>query len=363
MTPEISRRKFIAGAGAATLAMTLPALGQDGKKLGLAFVGVAHIHTPGYLDIVRKRPDCQVKYVWDPDPELAKKRAAEMGAAAVTDLATIWADPSVDLVLVLSQTSRHRDLVLAAARAGKNLFVEKPLGITGAESREMADAIEAAGVLFTTGYFSRTDPTLIFLKDEIARGNFGTITRVRASNCHAGALKGWFDTDWRWMTDPKLSGVGAFGDLGTHKLDILMWMLGAIDSVTAVIRPVTHRYGECDESGEALLKFKNGTIGTLAAGWVDVEDPVKMEICGTEGHAVIFNDKLYYQSEKVETSDSRKPVKVLPPAPVQPLPQLLDALNGDPSQPLVTPREAAERVAVMAAIYEAARGQKWVSLK
>src|ERR1035438_1151361 len=163
----------------------------------------------------------------------------------------------------------------------------------------MAAAIDKAGVLFTTGYFSRTDPKLQFLKAEVAAGNFGKITRVRASNCHNGSLQGWFDKEWRWMTDPKIAGVGAFGDLGTHKLDILMWLLGDVDSVTADGRSVTGRYGDCDEAGEALLRFKNGVIGTLAAGWVDVDDPVQLLISGTEGHAVIVDGFLYYGSKKV----------------------------------------------------------------
>ena len=76
-----------------------------------------------------------------------------------------------------------------------------------------------------------------------------------------------------------------------------MWLFGDIESVTADIHPVTHRYGDCDETGEALLRFKNGIIGTLAAGWVDIEDPVKLLISGTQGHAVIVNGHLFYRSE------------------------------------------------------------------
>ena len=240
--------------------------------------------------------------------------------------------------------------------------MEKPLGITGRESREMAEAIERAGLLFSTGYFSRIDPKHLFLKHEVAAGNFGQITRVRASNCHNGSLAGWFDTEWRWMTDPKISGVGAFGDLGTHKLDILMWLLGDIQAVTGDIRPVTHRYGDCDETGEAMLAFKNGVIGTLAAGWVDIEDPVKLLISGTQGHAVIFNDQLFYRSEKLPESDSRKPLRNLPSGPKVPIQQFFDAVAGSRTEPLVTPHEAAARVAVMQAIYEGARHRKWVEI-
>jgi predicted dehydrogenase len=74
----------------------------------------------------------------------------------------------------------------------------------------------------------RPDPRHLFLKDEIARGNLGTITRVRGSNCHNGSFGGWFDTEGRWMVDPKIAGVGAFGDPGTHKLDILMRRFGDV---------------------------------------------------------------------------------------------------------------------------------------
>lgn len=364
METQRTRRDFLKTTGVAALAASaLPAWAQaSAKTINVAIVGVAHIHTPGYLDLLKQRPDVHIKYVWDHDSARAESRAKETGAQAVADLGAIWSDPEIAAVVILSETNRHHELVLAAAKAGKHLFAEKPLGTTGQESREMADAIEKAGVLFTTGYFSRTDPNHLFLKAEIAKGNFGIITRVRASNCHNGSLEGWFDTDWRWMTDPKLAGVGAFGDLGTHKLDILMWMLGDLEAVTADIRPVTHRYGDCDESGEALLQFKNGTVATLAAGWVDIEDPVKFQISGTQGHAVVYNDKLYYRSDKVDGSDFRKPVTKLPPAPKVPMQQFLDAVAGAKDQPLVTPREAAARVTVMQALYEASRERKWVTV-
>ena len=268
----------------------------------------------------------------------------------------------ISAVIVCSETNRHHDIVLAAARAGKHMFVEKPLGINGKESREMAQAIEKANLLFTTGYFMRADPKHIFLKDEIVKGNFGQITRVRGSNCHSGSLGGWFDNEYRWMADPSIAGVGGFGDLGTHKLDILMWILGEVSSVTGDVRPVTHRYADCDETGEALIEFKSGVIATLAAGWVDIEDPVQLLISGTEGHALIQDNHLFYHSHRVAQSDSKEPWTKLPPAPHAPLHQFLDAVSGQKNQPLVTPHEAADRVKVMEAIYEAARGRKWVKI-
>ena len=371
-TADASRRGFIKtiGALAATTALSpgLRSLAQtpgenQPKPVTIAFVGCAHIHTPGFITLLTKeRQDVRVKYVWDPLPARAEKRAAELGGNVTTSLEQIWADPEVVAVVICSETSRHHELVLAAARARKHIFAEKPLGITAAESTEMAAAIEQAGVLFTTGYFMRTMPAHLFLREQVRSGVFGKITRVRGSNCHGGSLGGWFDAkpdkpweDWRWMADPKIAGFGAFGDLGTHMLDILIWMFGDVASITADIRVVNGRYGDCDEAGEALLRFHNGAVGTLAAGWVDVADPVTLQIAGTEAHAVIMNGSLFFTCAKIPGANGRQPWTELPRGPVAPLHQFINAVAGQPGMPLVTPREAAARVAVMEAAYQSSR--------
>jgi predicted dehydrogenase len=363
MNLNLTRRAFIrTSAVAAAAASRLPSALAAGRTVTMALVGCAHIHTPSYVNLLRQRTDVRVKSVWDHDRARAEKNAKVLSAETVSDLKAIWSDPAIAAVVICSETNRHHDLVLAAASAGKHMFVEKPLGITAKESRAMAGAIEKAGLLFTTGYFMRTDPKHLFLRDEIAKGNLGTITRARGAIGHNGSLGGWFDTDWRWMTDLKQAGVGGFGDLGTHKLDILMWLLGDVESVTADIRVVTHRYVDCDETGEGLVQFNNGTIGTLGAGWVDVADSVQLLISGTEGHAVIVDNLLYYKNRKVRGADGQEPYTKLPPAPRPPLYQLVDAVAEPASQPLVTPHEAAERVAVMEAMYRASHKRAWVKV-
>lgn len=360
-TFHMNRRQFLrTTATTALVTSAFPSvLAQGRAQVTMAFVGCAHIHTPSFVDLLKKREDVKVKWVWDHDTARAEKRARDLGARVTADAAEVWSDKEIQAVVICSETNRHRDLVLAGAKARKHMFVEKPLGITARESVEMAGAIEKAELLFTTGYFMRTDPKHIFLKEEIAKGNFGTITRARGSNCHSGSLGGWFDTEWRWMADPKIAGVGAFGDLGTHKLDILMWLLGDIEAATAQVKTVTGRYGECDETGEGMMRFKSGVIGTLAAGWVDVDDPVQLLISGTEAHAVVVNNQLFYNSKKAG-SNGKEPYSELPSAPKAPLHQFVDAVAGNKNQPLVTPGEAAARVAVMEAMYRGARQNTWV---
>ncbi|MEW6161294.1 MAG: Gfo/Idh/MocA family oxidoreductase [Verrucomicrobiota bacterium] len=355
----VSRRHFIQTTGLAALATGLTPGRAADQPIRLAFVGCAHIHTPGFIQLLNSRSDVRVKSVWDHDLPRAEKRAKELKAAVVPDLKQIWTDPEIAGLVICSETNRHHDLVLAAAKARKHMFVEKPLGITARESQAMAAAIEKAGLHFTTGYFMRTDPKHLYLKEEIAKGNFGTISRARGSNCHEGSLAGWFDREWRWMADPKIAGVGAFGDLGTHKLDILMWLLGEVESVAAATRVVTGRYGDCDESGEALIRFRNGSMATLAAGWVDVADPVQLEISGTQAHAVIVNGQLFYKNKNVAGADGKTAFTALPAAPRAPLHQFVDAIAGQSNQPLVSASEAAARVSVMEAMYKSARTRKW----
>jgi 1,5-anhydro-D-fructose reductase (1,5-anhydro-D-mannitol-forming) len=370
---DTTRRSFLKTAGAAGVALSAgPArvAAQGAGKTTLALLGCAHIHVAGFARQLAERPDVRVKWAWDPDPARVARWGEVVGARTASSAGEVLADPAVQGVVVLSETSRHREIVEAAAKAGKHLFVEKPLGTSGAESRAMAGAIEKAGVHFTTGYFMRTDPKVLFLREQVAKGSFGRITRASAWNCHSGSLGGWFDEkpgnvaeSWRWMADPAVAGVGAFGDLGTHSLDVLMWLLGPVEAVSAEVRVVTGRYGDCDETGTALLKLRDGVVATLVAGWVDVANPVTLQIAGTEGHAIVFQDRLHFESQKVPGSRLTQPRADLPPGPKHPLQQWVDAVGGQAGQPLVTPAEAAARVVAMEAAYESARAGRWVTLR
>jgi predicted dehydrogenase len=332
----------------------------------IAFVGAAHIHTPGFVHTTAKRGDIQCKYVWDHDMARAEKCAAGLpGAEATPALDAILADDEVEAIIVCTETNRHEQVVIPAAKAKKHLFVEKPLGFGGADAYRMAHAIEENGVLFQTGYFTRGTPIIRYLKAQVAAGAFGKITRVRGSNCHSGALGRWFDTDWRWMADPTIAGCGAYGDLGTHMLDILLWFFGDVEKVTAQLDPGTNAYEGCDETGEGILRFTNGIIGTLAAAWDDVADPVSFLISGTEGHAAIIHGKLHFQSQHLPGMDGSAPVRnaELPKAWGGAYDNFLDAVLGREGvlETLVTVREAAYRSAVMEALYIGARENRWVT--
>ena len=331
----------------------------------LAMLGVAHIHTPGFVKRLNERDsEFIVNAVWDAQPERARIGASHVKSQAVADYRAILADAAVDAVIICAETSLHRELAVAAAEAGKDLFVEKPLAINADDAYAIQRAIDAAGVIFQTGHFMRSMPHYRAIKRFIDDGSLGTITRIRHSNVHQGALaaifdpgKGWYDDGWLWMTDETLSGCGGFGDLGAHSLDILMWLMGDVVAVTAQVDRLLGRYA-CDEYGEGMLRFANGAIGTLSAGWVDVMRPLPILVSGTGGVAYVDDDKLYVQSDNLPGADGGEWTD-LPAALPHAFDLFLEAVNGA-DVPLISAKEAADRTAVMSAFYQAAAANAWV---
>ena len=344
-------------------------------KKKLALLGASHIHTPGFVDALAARADVSVAAVWDPDPAIAEKYAARLQCRPAADVATVLGMPDLDAAVVLSQTNRHESLVRQIARANKHCFVEKPLGIGLADAKKMMLALEAAEVIFHTGYFNRTIPAHLLLKRLITEAAFGEISRIRLVFGTSAAIDGIFHSDWQWMTDPLQAGVGAFGDLGTHKLDLLLFLMGdtaQLEAVTATFSRPIRRYPQGEECGEAILRFDNGTIATIAASWVDVVEPTSLLISGSRGHAVIRNapgrphndwdSELFLLSASVDGATGREPWTDLPARLPRPLEQFIDAVVHGERSHLVSVREAAYSSYVMEVISKAAAERRWLPI-
>jgi len=327
-----------------------------------AFLGVAHIHTPGFVAKLQDRADVKVKAVADHDAARAQKTADVFGAS-VLNVQAILADPEITSVIICSETVHHRDLVTRAAAAGKHMFVEKPLGITHEDTDAMEAAVKAAGVVFQTGFFRRSDPKWQFIKQEIAAGHLGKITRMRDTTCHMGALAGWFDTEWRWIADKSQAGGGGFADLGAHSLDTTLWCLSAIAGgpcghVKAAVGSVgaqLDRYPDIDEYGCGLITFESGAIAVVEASWVDEKLHSGVEVNGLEGQIYVKDDKLFYYSKHVEGADGSEYTGPMPDAAPHAFELFFDKLEGKPlGVELVSVEEAAQESRVMADFYATA---------
>ena len=323
-----------------------------------AFLGVAHIHTPSFVKTIGSREDVSCKYVYDHDAARAAKNAGELGAI-VADLETILADPEVTSIVICSETCHHVELATRAAAAGKHLFIEKPLAITGDDAKIIAEAVEKAGVVFQTGFFQRGNAAMRFLKQEIEAGSLGTITRMRHTNCHQGALAGWFDTEWKWITDKTEAGGGGLADLGAHSLDIVLWCLqptcGRAVKFACTLGNATGRYGDLsqiDEWGSGLITFESGAVAAVEGSWIDPKYSAPIEVHGTRGQILVHDDKVFYFSELVEGADGGQWTQ-LPPGGAHAFELFWDKLEGK-DVPLISVAEAAEGSRVMHELYLAA---------
>jgi len=270
-------------------------------------------------------------------------------------------------VVAAGSTTQHDGLAAAAARAGKHVFVEKPLATTGAEAMRIYTAVQESGVIFQTGHFMRSDRLHRFIKHEIDAGNFGTITRARHSNTHSAALGGWFEGGYEWFYHKDKAGGGGFYDLGCHSADLLVYFFGLIESVTAAIAPKTVTYSQIDEYGEGILKFKNGVLAAVTGSWVDAGNPVTCEIRGTEGHLTVMNGQAFYGSSKskVPGADGKQPLDAahFPAGLPHAFDLYLDVLVGKAERQVLVPIEDALNVAkAMEAMYLGDRLGQWVKV-
>jgi predicted dehydrogenase len=332
-------------------------------EITLALVGGTHIHTPDFVQRMADADYVTTKYIWDPIRETAESRQEVAGGEIVDHVNQIYDDPEVDGIVICSETFRHVDLIGPAIEAGKHLFVEKPVGMNGAEGTRIAHKVNQSGVIFQTGYFNRSFPRNRMIKNLIEEGAFGKITRLRLSNVHSGALGGWFDDEWRWMADLEQAGVGAFGDMGSHAFDLLLWFLSEDKptSCTGYIDQAIARYPGCDEYGEGMVKFASGAVGTVAGGWVDRANPNEVEIFGTDGHARVTNGDLYLTIPDMD-ADGSEPWGDLPDELDHPIELFFRAVAGESDLPLIKAGEAAQVSRVISAIYRAHETGSWARL-
>ena len=372
---SISRRKALQhiAAGAAALAVSplaLKACAAENSSnntmrntITLALVGGAHIHAPNFVDRMANADHVVTKYVWDPSSETASARQNVTGGEIVDDPSVIFNDPEVDGIVICSQTNLHTELAIPAAEAGKHMFIEKPVGMNGSEAAQIADAVNNAGVIFQTGYFMRSNGVNQKIRSLIQEGTLGDITRLRLSNVHSGAIGGWFDDEWRWMADLDQAGVGAFGDLGSHAFDLLLWFMegDAPKACTGYIDKVLERYPGCDEYGEGMVTFESGAVAVVAGGWVDHANPNQIEVSGTNGHLRVTNGELFLQIPDLDT-DASQPEEDLPENWSHPLELFFDAVSGAQDLPLITADETAAVNRVVTEIYNAHENSSWVQL-
>lgn len=222
--------------------------------------------------------------VMDANPKAAEACREKYGAKfATTDYNEILAMSEVDCVYIASPVFCHKEQALAAAKSKKHILLEKPLGLTTEESLEIVEACEENGVKLGVGFMMRYHAYHKAIKEVIEKGTIGDIVSMRAQfTC-------WYpDIEGAWRQDKKLSGGGAFVDLGVHCIDLLQYISGlqAVE-VTGFSATQTFNYN-VDDSTAMVMRMNNGALGVVDVNF-NIPDSAAnnpLEFYGTKGSII-----------------------------------------------------------------------------
>lgn len=280
----------------------------------IAVVGAWHVHTQEYAQAIQKNPLSELCCLWDDDPARGQAMAQTLGVPFQPDLDAIWGDSSIQGIQVTTATSQHKQVLLAAAKAGKHIFTEKVLALTNEDAQELAQAIRESGVQFTISYPHKCRPTLKAAKALAESGKLGQITYARVHNFHNGSVAPQADGSLGWLPphfyDEAQTGGGAMIDLGAHPMYTLHWFLGEPKSVVSQFTRVTGRAVE--DNAVSVIEFAGGAIGVSETGFVTSGNGYLLELSGTRGSLLVHNDRLEYSCEEtggkaVEMTDLPQP--------------------------------------------------------
>jgi predicted dehydrogenase len=285
--------------------------------VGLISVGwMGKLHSRAYQAIPVVYPELKIRprlvHAADTAPDRADYARDVLGyARASTDYREVLADPDVDIVSICAPNLLHREIGVAAAAAGKAFWIEKPVGRDAVDTAAVAEAARAAGVTTSIGYNYRHAPAVERARELVANGALGRVTNVRAVFFNGYASEPNGALSWRFKKD--LAGSGALGDLLSHVVDLMQYLVGPITDVSSLLttvhrqRPIlpmgqaTHfaviENGELgdvenDDYAAALVRFAGdspaaGAVGTLEASRIIVgpQCGLSFEVYGTEGSA------------------------------------------------------------------------------
>lgn len=223
-------------------------------RIGVAGLGrIGAIHAE---NIAGRVPYADLARVVDADPALAQDIGERLGVPWSTNVADLWGDESVDAVVIATPTPTHPAAVAAAAAAGKAIFCEKPLGLTEAETIDVIEIVERAGVLLQVGLHRRFDPDTQRVKELLADGALGDVYSFRTS------LR---DMQPQAMEYIRQSG-SFFVDVTIHDLDLARWLVGEITEVSvfgaSVSDPEYAKLGTVDHAA-VVVRFANGALGLI----------------------------------------------------------------------------------------------------
>ncbi|HXZ43249.1 MAG TPA: Gfo/Idh/MocA family oxidoreductase [archaeon] len=284
-------------------------------------------------------------------PEKRAAFAEKYGCRQAESFNAVLEDPEVEAVLLTTPHTLHGEQVIAAAQAGKHVFVEKPFTLTVAEGRGATEACRRASVVLSVGHGRRRQPANRALKAMIENGALGRVIQIEGN---ISSSTGFTLKPGGWRTDPRETPAGAMTGLGIHHVDTFQYLLGPIARVFALSRRQVLTGMEIDDTTGILLEFTSGILGYLGTAFVLANRTNLLTLHGTEAQAFseAEGSRLFLQKkgEQDRSPVLLQPVDII----VEELAEFASCVRQG-GRPEVGGEEGTANVAVLEAIVESAK--------
>jgi predicted dehydrogenase len=365
--------------------------------IGYAFMGKAHSNAYRQVGpFFSPRLTPRMKVLCGRTPSKVRAAARELGwDEAATDWEEVVNRKDIDLVDIATPGDSHAAIAIAAARAGKAVFCEKPLANTVKEAERMLAAVQKAGVTHMICHNYRRAPAVMLAKQLIEEGEIGQIRHFR----------GTYLQDWVadpkiplvWRLDKNQAGSGALGDIAAHSIDLARFLVGEITEVAGDLKtfiktrplpgnPKKTGRVTVDDAATSLVRFRNGAIGTIEATRMALgrKNYNRFEINGSLGSIAFDMERMnelevYFEADKPRVRGFRRIMVTEPGHPyfkawwpaghiigyehtfIHTVYDLLEAM-ADRKMPKPNFEDGVRNQRVLGAIEKAASTRRWVTL-
>lgn len=227
-------------------------------------------------------------------------------------------DPEINAIYIATPPSSHKEYALMAIKAQKPVYIEKPMALNFKECQEILDASNYANVPVFVAYYRRALPYFLKIKEIINEGLLGDIKKVSISLSKAPKNADKDEKSLPWRVKPEVSGGGYFVDLGSHQLDILMFLFGSLEFRSSIVKNMGWIYQAEDYVSAQFILGKNipcsGTWNFMAQTQNEIDSLI---IQGTKGqiNASTFGNKTFQLriGDRVETIEFEPPIHIQQP--------------------------------------------------
>ncbi len=269
--------------------------------------------------------------------------AERFGAAPEESYDAVLADPEVDAVILTTPHSRHAEHVIEAAEAGKHVFVEKPFTLSAESGQRAAAACGRREVVLAVGHNRRYSPAGEAIKNMVEAGELGTLLHIEANFSAPGAMS---YTPDRWRANRVESPGGALAGLGIHMIDLIAWLGGEVQRVTAQAKRRAVSV-DMDDTTSALFELASGATAYLGSIFACPYTSF-LNVYGTEANAFAGIDGNRLEVQPLGEQPQARTIRPVDTLKAE-LEEFADACAGK-LEFRVTPDQAIHNVAVMQAI-------------